>query len=245
MFDELKDYFKPVVQSREKRTPAVEGLLTKQGSELCEEPCTPKDQPAQPKPPTPKYGAVEVPLISGNVDRKALIREIPRDGGLMDYEVYIMRAINASDMFDEVVNILKYASAQTKVTFYICSPGGTLSVATRLVAAMDATLAHTITVAAGGVASAAALIWTHGKEKIVLEGSPVMFHMSSHWDYGNSTAVRTKADFFVRYAKEIAIDPAVAQGILTAEEAEAVVDRRQDVYIDSYEMTKRLESNNG
>lgn len=199
----------------------------------------------QDQPPEPKYGAVEIPLISGNPNERALVREIPKEGGICDYEVYVMRPIWGNAFFDDAINILKYASDQTTVTFVCCSPGGELAVAARLVAAMKNTRAKTITIAVGCVASAMALIWTHGQERVVQEGATVMIHMSSHWDWGNSKAIQSKAEFFVRYVKEIAIDPAVALGVLTAEEAELVIDRRQDVYIDSYEMTKRLEGTHG
>jgi len=199
----------------------------------------------QDQPPEPKYGAVEIPLIGGDLWEKAAIRETPKDGGICDYEVYIMQPITNGNYFDEVINILKYASDQTTVTFVCCSPGGELATAARLVAAMKNTRAKTITIAVGCVASATALVWTHGQERIVQEGATIMIHMSSHWDYGNTKAIQSKAEFFVRYVKEIAVDPAVASGVLTAEEAELVIDRRQDVYIDSYEMTKRLEGTHG
>ena len=62
---------------------------------------------------------------------------------------------------------------------------------------------------------------------------------------GNSRAIQIQAENTVRYVKEIAIDPLVEQGILTPEEAETIIDRRRDLWLDSVTLSVRLEKLHG
>ena len=72
-----------------------------------------------------------------------------------------------------------------------------------------------------------------------------MFHMSSHFDWGNSQAIKINAENTVRYVKEIAIDPLVEQGILTSEDAAYIIDQRRDLWLPSDVLKKRLEMARG
>lgn len=205
---------------------------------------TVKEDNSPPPPPPTKYGLTPIPLAIDPNESKIDIVEIP-EGGINDYHVRIFSSISyETEYYAELVSLLATLTENSTVTIYINSPGGSLDVGAIISNAIQSTKANVITIAIGMVASAACLIWSYGKQRIATNGAILLYHMSSHGDWGNSEKIRIKADHLVRYVKEICVDPMLAQGLLTQDEAASIVDERKDVLIDAIEMTKRLEAYN-
>ena len=195
----------------------------------------------QAEPPT-RFGATRIVIKPDPQTPVIQIYETRNSTNHNDYVVYISQCIlNEGNYYAELITLLKTLTSASKVVVYIGSPGGSLYSGAMIASAIRNCKAEVTTVAIGVVASAAALIWSYGKRRIAMPGSMLMFHMSSHGDYGNSAEIKIRAENTVRYVKEIAIDPLVAQGLLTAEEAEIIIDRRRDLYLDSDTINARLE----
>ena len=206
-------------------------------------PSTPEVSPTPP-PQTPpsRFGATRI-LLAQDPDRPVIsIREHKNDSNYNDYVVYITQFIRSEGTYyAELLTLLRTLTEASAVTIFISSPGGSLHTGAMIASAIRMSSAKITTVALGVVASSAALIWSHGHNRHVIDGAVVMFHMSSHGDWGNSQEVALQAANTVRYVKEVAIDPLVYQGLLTPEEAETIIDRRQDLWLDSTELNARLE----
>jgi len=204
------------------------------------------DPPSPSNPPPMRFGAARIVIAPDPPDSVITIKEFPRDMGHSDYTVYINKDINGNgNYYAELLTLLDTLTADSHVTIYIGSRGGSLYGGAMIANAIRNSPAEITTVAVGIVASAAALIWSYGHIRKVADGAVLMFHMSSHFDYGNSELVRICAENTVRYVKEVAIDPLVADGLLTEEEAESIIDKRRDFWLDSYTLNDRLEKLHG
>jgi ATP-dependent protease ClpP protease subunit len=203
--------------------------------------------PPQPAPPPPtRFGATRIVIVPDPNQSMITIIETPNDTSYSDYTIFINREISGNgNYYGEVLTLLNSLTIQTHVVVYIGSPGGSLHGGAMIANALRNCKAHVTTIATGIVASAAALIWSYGHSRKVVDGAAVMIHMSSHCDWGNSALVRTQAENTVRYVKEVVIDPLVEQGILTSEEAESIIDKRRDLWLDSTTLNERLEKSNG
>jgi ATP-dependent protease ClpP protease subunit len=199
----------------------------------------PTDQPLAPL----KYGASRIPIIQDPNRPEITILERHNGTNSNDYVIYISNCIRSEGgYYSELITLLRTLSAASKVTIYISSPGGSLHVGAMIASAIQVSKANITTTAIGIVASAAALIWSYGHIRTVADGAVLMFHMSSHGDWNSSMEIKITAENTVRYVKEVAIDPLVAQGILTIEEAETIIDKRHNFWIDSVTLNRRLEA---
>ena len=198
--------------------------------------------PSTPAAPPTRFGAVRYRLAPDPESPVITISERKNENNHNDYVVHINKFISfGSTYYAELLTLLRTIKKPTQVHIFISSPGGSLGTGAMIASAIKNCEAEVTTIAIGVIASAAALIWSYGHRKVAIDGSVVMFHMSSHGDYGNSTEVAITAMNAVRYVKEVAIDPLVAEGLLTAEEAETIIDRRQDLWLDSTQINERLE----
>ena len=194
------------------------------------------DTPAQPP---MRFGAVRIDMKSDPDRPEVTIEEVQSN----DYVVYISREIlGGSYYYAELITLLRTLPAGAKVTIYISSPGGVVHSGAMIAAAIQASKATVTTVAIGVVASAASLIWSYGHHRRAADGAVLMFHMSSHFDIGNSVAIKRHAEMIIRYIKLVAVDPLVEQGLLTPDEAESIVERRRNVWLDSETVNARLEA---
>ena len=202
------------------------------------------DQPQQ-NPPT-RFG-ISRTILPKDPDKSVIqIVERVNLNNQHDYLVYISAEIREhGTYYAELISLLRTVKSGSKVDIYISSPGGSLNTGAMIANAAKNSQAVVTTVAIGIVASAAALIWSHGHQKVVADGAVLMFHMSSHGDMGNSRAIQIRAENIVKYVKEVAIDPLVEQGILLPEEASEIIDRRRDFWLDSTTVNSRLEARRG
>ncbi len=195
---------------------------------------------APPPPPPLRFGAAPIQLKSAYDN--IVIEEKAREDNISDFDVYIFSIISSSPQYlADLVTLLHTVSTKTKINIFISSPGGSLQGGARIAGAIAASKADITTIAWGMCGSAAALIWSYGKTYKIVPGSSLLFHMSTHGDYGQSQYIATHAENTVRYVKCVAIDPLVERGILTPDEAETILDRKRDVYIDSYTFESRIE----
>lgn len=247
----MLDRLHAVRMKKQASAPSSEALINRDGVKQDSDACggeisvQPANPPGPPPPPPKTYGMTIVSLPQVKYDRPNII-EYPEQSGLINYDIYLYGDIGCWDgIFEaDVVNILTYAKEGTKIRFFISSCGGSLFAAAKICAALLTTKATTYMTAAGCCASAAALIWCYGKNQTVEPGGYLMFHMSSHGDWGNSESIRMTAEDLVNYVKEICIEPAVKLGVLTEEDAEDLLERRLDIWLDADEVNSRL-SNRG
>lgn len=195
-----------------------------------------------PSQPPSRFGATRI-VIAKDPERSTIsIYELRNDVNQNDYVVYIFDLIrHESTYYAELVTLLRTVTSDSRINIYIGSRGGCLYTGAMIANAIQKSKAHVTTVAVGLVASAAALIWSYGHSRSVSDGAVLMFHMSSHFEFGNSKEIQIAAENTVRYVKEVAIDPLVAEGFLTPDEAETIIDRRRDVWLDSTTVMSRLE----
>ncbi len=232
MLDALKDHHKTTL------TPGLEDVVA--GVDVTVVPTQP------PLPPT-RFGAIRIPMEPEPDCSAIKIVECPQPAaGEPDYMVYINREIRgAVGYYADLLLLLATVSSDKQIDIYIGSQGGNLYCGGMIANAVKTCKAKTTTIASGMCASAAALIWAYGQTKKVQTGAVIMVHMSSHADWGNSEKIRGRAEFTVRYVKEVCIDPMLNAGLLTADEAECITDQRRDVWISSATMQARLEKAHG
>lgn len=202
-------------------------------------PTSPAEAPLAPL----RFGSARIPMNRDPENPRIVITEIPTAANFNDYTVYISQAISCEGCYyAELITLLRTLTAASKVMILISSPGGSLHTGAMIASAIKASKAEVTTSAIGMVASAAALIWSYGHIRKAAVGSVLMFHMSSHGDYGNSKMIKMTAENTVKYVKAVAIDPLVKEGLLTAEEAETIVDKRRNLWLDYKTINARLES---
>lgn len=205
---------------------------------------TPTTPPTPPAPPQ-RFGAIRIKLDEDGWNSKIHIKEYPNVNNTNDYVVILNKLIPGEAIYSaELITLLNTLTAQSTVTIRIASPGGSLYTGAMIASAIKTSQAKVITIACGIVASAAALIWSYGHECQVEDQAVILFHMSSHGDWGNSEEIRIKAENIVRYVKEVAIDPMIERGMILPEEAEQIIDKRQDLLIPASIMRARLEAQN-
>lgn len=163
-----------------------------------------------------------------------------RSDGSAVYEMSIVGCIGCVSKYIDVLNALTIATSKDEVYIDICSPGGDLKTGIAISTAVLNCAAIVHTTAVGLCASAGSLIWCCGD---VLHAKPyasIMFHMSSHMDWGQSKSIGEKALFLYEAVKEMMTPIALEKGIVTPEEFKTFTEDYQDVWISGIEMEKRL-----
>ena len=203
---------------------------------------TPQVTPQVPVQPPVRFGSTRIILPPDPNNSVITIIEQQNDSNTNDYLVFISSCIlSESIYYSELITLLRTLPSSSKVCIHISSPGGSLNTGAMIANAIKSSKATVYTHAIGIVASAAALVWSYGKIRSIADGSVIMFHMSSHGDVGNSRGIQVRAENIVRYVKEVAIDPLVEEGLLTPDEAEIIIDKRRDLWLDSAVINLRLE----
>lgn len=171
------------------------------------------------------------------------ITEIALADGSKQYDIYVFQPIEyygrQTHMIQHLIQLLDHATEQDSFRFFVNTPGGAIAPVCCLVSAMNRTRARTETIAAGIVASAGTAVFNAGQVRTVLPASVFMFHFSSHWAYGNSREVSATSAALVKYVQTHLIDPMVANGLMTEDEAALIV-KGEDVYIPGPVMQARL-----
>jgi len=143
--------------------------------------------------------------------------------------------------YEDILVILKTASEQTNIMFYINSMGGCINWMFKIMTAIITSKAQVTTIAAGSVMSAAAPIWAAGKVRKIIPNSIFMFHNPAHSDMGTTSMVSQSAQALDDHIYTNVFKPFLDAGYITEEEF-ATIKKRQDVYITGIELSSRIES---
>lgn len=153
--------------------------------------------------------------------------------------LYIYDEIGPEVEYVDFVHALRYAPEGQDITIHINSPGGNLNSCLSIVNAMDASAANITTVVDGEAASAAAMIWLAGHQKMIasrhtivmLHGASVGYMPSKTSDIDNSNRATNRI-------VEALLDD-LSEGVLTDEER---VDIRKgvDIYLTGTDIIERL-----
>jgi ATP-dependent protease ClpP protease subunit len=194
---------------------------------------------------TPRFGARRVPMLVPQEFPHIDTKTVTVDGvSVEEHTVYLTGEIcydRKGDMpgYLMLVHMLRTVPENTTVTILIDSPGGAVGIAAEIVSAMHASKAHVVTVAMGCVASAATMIWFAGNERKIEPAANFMFHMSSHFAYGNSAAIAHNGSMAVTFMDDMVFMPMVAAGVITEEEL-SLIRNGTDVYVSGIVLNDRL-----
>lgn len=162
--------------------------------------------------------------------------EVPAEPPLI---LYIYDEIGPEVDYVDFVHLLRYASPGQQITIHINSPGGNLHSCLSIINAIDASDAEITTVVDGEAASAAAMIWLAGHNKVIaskhvlvmLHGASVGYHPSKTSDIVNSTQATNRI-------VETLLDD-LTEGFLTEEERDDIR-KGVDVYLTGTDIIERL-----
>lgn len=161
------------------------------------------------------------------------------DGGLV-VTAYITGPIEENAQYITLLEMLEYASEHDTLYLFIDSPGGMVSTGAVIASAIDSCKGKVVGVARGFCASAASLIWSACDVCIASPMSVFLYHMSLHFDFGNSQAIRERADILIAYVKEVLLKIALDKGHITQDEFVTIVKGKDDVIIPAPVMVQRL-----
>lgn len=153
--------------------------------------------------------------------------------------IYIYDEIGPEVDYVELCHAIRYAPEGRQITIHINSPGGNLNSCLSIVNAIQSSAANIVTVVDGEAASAAAMIWLAGHEKIIasrhtvvmLHGASVGYMPSKVSDIANSTQATTKIT-------EALLDD-LTEDFLTDEEREDIR-KGVDVFLTGTDIIERM-----
>lgn len=156
-----------------------------------------------------------------------------------DLVLYIYDQIGPEVDYVEFVHALRYADEGQEVTIHINSPGGNLNSCMSIINAMEASKANITTVVDGEAASAAAMIWLAGHEKVLASRhTVVMLHGAGcGFGYSKTADIINTTQATNRIVESLLDDLAV--GFLTDEEREDIR-KGVDVYLTGTEIMERF-----
>ena len=170
------------------------------------------------------------------------IKVVVKEKGLL-YIVDLFGAIYTDRYYRELISLLETSSKDTTFVIRISSPGGDIAVGTIIASAIMNSKATVIGVAVGAIASAATFLWSCCHKQAVMDGAVMLFHMSSHGDYGVSTQIQERASSLINYVKEYLLGISLRKGHLLEEEYDTIINQSKDIIVGTKAMRDRLESN--
>lgn len=153
--------------------------------------------------------------------------------------LYIYDEIGPEVDYVDFVHALRYAPEGQDITIHINSPGGNLNSCLSIVNAMDASAANITTVVDGEAASAAAMIWLAGHQKMIASRhTVVMLHGASVGYMPSKTSDIDNSNRATNRIVEALLDD-LSEGILTEEER---IDIRKgvDIHLTGTDIVERL-----
>ena len=159
------------------------------------------------------------------------------------YVTILDAEVGGPSQFVQLVDLLYHAKEGDVVTIRIYSFGGWVETGLNICQAISATRAKVITVGMSIVASIAAVIWMAGHERKMLPGSVLMVHMPSGGQFGKTMDIEEECrqlnEFFADFLHRI------GKGIITDEEFERIITKREDTFIPAEKINKRLAAMGG
>ena len=195
------------------------------------------NNPAQ-KPQNPSTIKEPMPTETGYIT--VLEKE---DGGKF-YNCNVDFFVDGTEPYFKLLHIL-YTEATEKdtVQLNIYSYGGMVETGCHIINGLFATKAHVITCAYGMCASIGAMMWACGSERLVADNATIMFHMPSGGCFGKTADNEEESRHVQEYFKEFMTT--VAGDILTADELDRIVTKRNDLFIPAETIRTRLSAKGG
>lgn len=159
------------------------------------------------------------------------------NGKGIDYQVFITKEIGAPQLYDELVHLLiNEVTEDDTVTFHMCTPGGYVDSAMRILDAMAQCIVP-VTVTLSGQTSSAGTIITMGAGTVVAGAyASMMIHQFRTGYWGASHEVEKDFEFNQPHIKKFMRD--MYEGFLTSEELDNIF-KGQDMYLNADEIISR------
>lgn len=138
-------------------------------------------------------------------------------------------------------NLLRSMTKNDIAIFYINSPGGELSVAQGLLAAMDSCQGQIVAQAQGECCSAATEIFLKAHKQSIVDNCSFMIHNYSGGVYGKGGDIESYGSFSKKWNKKRLKN--AYKGFLTKKELKQVL-LGKDIYIDYIDVRRRIEKLN-
>lgn len=181
--------------------------------------------------------------LPGNLPKQpptdaGFITVLPGARGGKRYICHIDFFVEEANPYYELMKILTEATEQDDVEINIYTYGGMVMTGCHIITAMYNSKAQVTTTAYGLCASIGAMIWAAGKIRKVTDNATIMFHMPSGGSFGkcadNEERNRNVQNYFKWFMQHL------AKGILSPEEFEKVVTRRNDIFLSAKTIRERL-----
>ena len=153
---------------------------------------------------------------------------------------YITGPIGEVNGYVDLIDILLTANEGDIIKIYIDSPGGMIASGGLIASAIHHCKGTVYTIARGLCASAAALVHSAAKPEYTAVSplAVMLYHMSSHGDFGVSTSIKARANNQVKYVNETLLNKARADHHITDEEF-ARIQAGEDIIVPANEWLKR------
>lgn len=161
------------------------------------------------------------------------------DGNLI-ITAYITGPVEENLKYLTLLELLEHMTENDRAYLFIDSPGGMVSTGAVIASAIDSCKGHVTGIARGFCASAASLIWSACHTCVASPLAVFLYHMSSHFDFGNSVAIQERATILVEYVKNCLLKVALSKGHITEEEYTIILKSKEDVIIPAPVMINRL-----
>mgnify|MGYP000344956918 CR=1 FL=1 len=142
--------------------------------------------------------------------------------------VLINYTITQPATFIKLLQVLQCGKKGQTIRIDIESPGGNLFSGLMIYEAIKACEAKVITNVLQCAASAAALIWSAGDERLMCDSAYILYHTASHFTYGKTRDIKDSMEWTENLLKK-EYQSFVDQGIFTQEDFTDIVERRLDV----------------
>ena len=156
---------------------------------------------------------------------------------------YITGQVADLSEYVDLVDLLEVMKENDLLVIYIDSPGGYVATGAAIASCIDTCKGKVIGIARGLCASAGSLIWSACHICIAEPFANFMYHMSSHFDMGNSEGIRERAAIQVGYVTDCLLKVAFDKGHITKEEMRKIALGKENVFISAQEMHRRLTAN--
>lgn len=153
-----------------------------------------------------------------------------------DIDVYIMVEIVDPIEYTELCHLLRNANSKQVIRLHINTPGGSLSSATMIIDAINASEAYIIGVLSGNVASAGTMITMACDEIECSSSLEFMIHYFSGGTAGKGNEIKAHSAFTEKYMPKLFHK--TYSGFLTIEEIDSVIDGK-DFWMDGDEVVSR------
>lgn len=159
-----------------------------------------------------------------------VINSTDNDKGGKHFNVFLREMITEPHCYFDLLNILTMSTEDDTIDIYIDNNGGYLMTGIIISEAIKETKAFVRTIAIRIAASAAALIFTNGHEKLADDWSFVMFHTASYLNMGTTRYHEDKVIYTNDLMKQI-MSEARANLLLTDEEINDIFTKAKDIFI--------------